>query len=80
MLLFARFAEECLLLVSASAALPLGEFTLVTTPIEPPAPEPMPAGENYRSQEIDSQIGEVPVSFQNPVLVEVLDRQHAACA
>jgi hypothetical protein len=48
--------------------------------LEPPAPEPMPAGENYRSQEIDSQIGEVPVSFQNPVLVEVLDRQHAACA
>jgi len=35
---------------------------------------------NYRSQEIDFQVGEVPVSFQNPVLLEVLDRQHAACA
>jgi hypothetical protein len=35
---------------------------------------------NYRSQEIDFQVGEVPVSFQNPVLLEVLDRLHAACA
>jgi hypothetical protein len=37
-------------------------------------------GKNYRSQEIDVQLGEVPVSFENPVLLEVLVRQHAACA
>ena len=37
-------------------------------------------GKNYRSREIDFQVGEVPVSFENPVLLEVLDRQHAACA
>jgi hypothetical protein len=35
---------------------------------------------NYRTQEIDFQVGKVPVSLQNPVLLEVLDRQHAACA
>jgi hypothetical protein len=37
-------------------------------------------GKNYRTQDIDFQIGEVPVSFENPVLLELLDRQHAACA
>ena len=37
-------------------------------------------GKSYRTQEIDFQVGEVPVSFENPVLLEVLDRQHAACA
>ena len=37
-------------------------------------------GKNYRSQEIDFQVGQMPVSFENPVLLDVLDRQHAACA
>ena len=37
-------------------------------------------GKDYRTQEIDFQLGEVLVSFQNPVILEVLDRQHASCA
>jgi hypothetical protein len=37
-------------------------------------------GKNHRSKKIAFQIGEVPVSFQNPVLLEVLDRQHTACS
>jgi len=37
-------------------------------------------GNNYRSQEIDFQVGELPVCLENPVLLEVLDRQHTACA
>jgi hypothetical protein len=37
-------------------------------------------GKNYRTQEIDFQVGEVAVSFENPVHLEVMDRQHPACA
>jgi hypothetical protein len=37
-------------------------------------------GKSYRTQDIDLQLGEVTASFQNPVLMEMLDRQAAACA
>ena len=37
-------------------------------------------GKYYRTQGINFHCGEVAVSFENPVLLEVLDRQHAACA
>jgi hypothetical protein len=37
-------------------------------------------GKNHRSKKIAFQIGKVSVSFDNPVLLEVLDRQHTACA
>jgi len=34
---------------------------------------------SYRNQEIDFQVGDVVISFENPVLLEVMDRQQAAC-
>jgi hypothetical protein len=37
-------------------------------------------GKNYRTQEIEFQVGAVPVCFENPMLLEVLDRQYTAYA
>jgi len=36
-------------------------------------------GKNYRTQEIDFEVGELHFSSAIPVFLEVLDRQHTAC-